>query len=94
MSVLNGPGEGTWAVFAERVVIERDRLSAENALLRRVAAVAHDLAKGKAAREKLDAGFNGMGMNILQEDAVHHNNKFTWEKLQKALDALNIESET
>ena len=26
MSTLNGPGEGTWSVFAEKVVEERDRL--------------------------------------------------------------------
>ena len=26
MSTLNGPGEGTWSVFAAKVVEERDRL--------------------------------------------------------------------
>jgi hypothetical protein len=26
MSVLNGPGEGTWSVFAQKVVEERDEL--------------------------------------------------------------------
>ena len=26
MSVLDGPGEGTWSVFAAKVVAERDRL--------------------------------------------------------------------
>ena len=29
MSVLDGPGEGTWAVFAEKVVAERDEARAQ-----------------------------------------------------------------
>jgi len=29
MSVLNGPGEGTWSVFAQKVVEERDELKWE-----------------------------------------------------------------
>lgn len=34
MSVLNGPGEGTWSVFAEKVVAERDAAREEVARLR------------------------------------------------------------
>jgi uncharacterized coiled-coil DUF342 family protein len=34
MSVLNGPGEGTWSVFAQKVVEERDALREEVAKLR------------------------------------------------------------
>ena len=39
MSVLNGPCEGTWSVFAEKVVRERDEAREEVACLRR--ALAH-----------------------------------------------------
>ena len=34
MSVLDGPGEGTWSVFAAKVVEERDKALAELAGLR------------------------------------------------------------
>lgn len=34
MSVLNGPHEGTWSVFAEKVVAERDAARKEVARLR------------------------------------------------------------
>jgi phage shock protein A len=34
MSVLNGPGEGTWSVFAMKVVEERDEARAEVERLR------------------------------------------------------------
>ena len=34
MSVLDGPGEGTWSVFAEKVVEERDRAREQVAMLR------------------------------------------------------------
>lgn len=35
MSVRNGPGEGSWSVFAEKVVAERDELRAEVRELKR-----------------------------------------------------------
>jgi uncharacterized protein YktB (UPF0637 family) len=38
VSVLNGPGEGTWSAFALKVVEERDALRAEVARLRAVKA--------------------------------------------------------
>ena len=34
MSVLNGPGEGTWSVFAQKAVAERDELRSEVARLK------------------------------------------------------------
>lgn len=34
MSVLDGPGEGTWSVFAQKVVEERDALREEVTKLR------------------------------------------------------------
>lgn len=34
MSVLDGPGEGTWSVFAQKVVEERDRAREQVAMLR------------------------------------------------------------
>lgn len=34
MSVLDGPGEGTWSVFAQKVVEERDRAREELAEVR------------------------------------------------------------
>lgn len=38
VSLQNGPGEGSWSVFAEKVVAERDQLRAEvRELKRRVA---------------------------------------------------------
>lgn len=42
MSVLNGPGEGTWSVFAVKVVAERDEARAEAARLRRLLNMAED----------------------------------------------------
>jgi hypothetical protein len=34
MSVLDGPGEGTWSVFAQKVVEERDALREKVASLK------------------------------------------------------------
>jgi len=42
MSVLNGPGEGTWSVFAFQVVEQRD-------------ALARELAEARAEVERLEA---------------------------------------
>lgn len=42
MSVLDGPGEGTWSVFAVKVVAERDEARAETARLRRLLNMAED----------------------------------------------------
>lgn len=42
MSVLDGPGEGTWSVFAVKVVAERDEARAEIARLRRLLNMAED----------------------------------------------------
>lgn len=42
MSVLDGPGEGTWSVFAAKVVAERDEARAETARLRRLLNMAED----------------------------------------------------
>jgi hypothetical protein len=42
MSVLDGPGEGTWSVFAQKVVEERD------ALREKVASLEAELACAKA----------------------------------------------
>ena len=35
MSVFSGPGEGTWSVFAQKVVEQRDALREENTRLRK-----------------------------------------------------------
>jgi len=40
-SVLDGPGEGTWSVFAQKVVAERDALVLERDSLRRDLAATH-----------------------------------------------------
>ena len=41
MSVLDGPGEGTWSVFAAKVVAERDALQDEVARLREAVSAAY-----------------------------------------------------
>jgi hypothetical protein len=42
MSVLNGPGEGTWSVFAAKVVEERDAEAECIALRRELARIMDD----------------------------------------------------
>lgn len=51
MSVLNGPGEGTWAAFAGRVVRERDEALDRIAKLEAVVEAARAFASSKCWRE-------------------------------------------
>ena len=51
MSVLEGPGEGTWSVFATKVVEERDTLREEVARLNALLASVTDENQDRAKRE-------------------------------------------
>lgn len=59
MSVLDGPGEGTWSVFAEKVVAERDEALAEVERLRAIVErQRQELAQYRAGQQTL-AGLAG-----------------------------------
>lgn len=59
-------------------------------VIRQLVAPAEDLIAGRAARHQLDAGFGGMGSNILQETAAKFTGSGTWRKLQAAIDTARI----
>lgn len=59
MSVLDGPGEGTWSVFAMKVAEERDEARAEVERLReRVKRLEAEVAMYRAGQQTL-AGMTG-----------------------------------
>jgi hypothetical protein len=52
MSVLDGPGEGAWSVFAQKAVEERDEARAEVRRLRDVGAVSIEKPQRKMRQRK------------------------------------------
>ena len=53
MSVLDGPGEGTWSVFAQKVVEERDRAIEERDEALRLLATRVEAKRLDAAQEEI-----------------------------------------
>ena len=61
MSVLDGPGEGTWSVFAMKVVEERDRLRERVAELElRLARALEEIEIRRAAAASMDPNVRGV----------------------------------
>ena len=72
MSIRNGPGEGTWSVFAMKVVEERDALQHENSNLRKALEL---ICKQLAPREQL-VEVDGQEISLVDycKDILHKNN--------------------
>ena len=70
MSVLDGPGEGTWSVFAEKVVNDRDKLQLQLEKVRKVLDVLDErivlLRRGfESGADRVDDYFQGRNVGEL-----------------------------
>ena len=75
MSVLDGPGEGTWSVFAAKVMEERDDARRE----RDEALAKYQFMVDRAADEKLD-GYRELASRL----AAAENERDLWERRARA----------
>ena len=76
MSIENGPGEGTWSVFAEKMMKERDDA------IERISELEYDLRKMTIARDHMRSSrnLNKQRCDEVQEfleDVINNNNGHT-----------------